>query len=93
MNAGLMLAHTSWVNAVARFEEAYNQLEAIEESIEDELEALVIDDDDMFHVKQLGRLWVIRQSLRFRVTRRAELAATSEMHYKVVMAQSMMSEL
>lgn len=87
------LAYNVYLQAVARYEEAHNQLEAIEESIEDELEALVTDDNALFHVKQLGRLWVARQGARFRCMRRAELAAASELHYKVCITSILADEV
>lgn len=92
MSEAIDLAWAALQSAIVRYDEAFNQLEALEESLEDELEALVIDDNDEFHVKQLGRLWVLRLDARFRCIRRAENCAKAEMHYKVVLAAMITAE-
>jgi hypothetical protein len=65
-------------------EEAGNELEAIQESIEDHLEQLVTDDRDVFHVKQLARLWVARGAAAKRYYRRCELADAASVEYQLI---------
>jgi len=74
-------------------EEAGNELESIEESIQDHLEQLVTDDRDMFHVKQLQRLWIARERAASRYFRRCELADAASAEYNRIVHKVSMGML